>query len=158
MSDLFLTQKGYEKFQLELEDLKGPRRRRIAAQIARARAMGDLSENAEYDAAKDAQAHLEKRIAELEDKLGRARIIENENISSDKVYIGATVGLKDLDTDEEIAYMMVAPPEANYEENRLSIESPIGKALMGRAVHEVVEVVVPAGTLRYKILEIRRDI
>jgi len=156
MSDLFLSQKGYEKLQQDLEDMKGPRRREIAEQLAKARAMGDLSENAEYDAAKDAQAHLEKRISELGDKLSRARIIENEDIPDDKIYIGATVQLLDLDTEEECAYTMVSPPEANYDENKISIESPIGKALMGHAEGEAVDIDVPAGTLHYKVIKITR--
>jgi transcription elongation factor GreA len=154
--DVFLTQNGYEKLQGELELLKGPKRRELAQQLARARAMGDLSENAEYDAAKEAQAHLEKRIMELEDKLSRARIIEHENIPTDKVYVGARVKLKDLDTEEEMEYLMVAPPEANYEENKISIESPIGKSLMGHAVGDKVEIKVPAGVLMYQVLAISR--
>jgi transcription elongation factor GreA len=156
MNDIFLSQKGFEKLKEELDALKGPRRREISGQIAKARAMGDLSENAEYDAAKDAQAHLEKRIHELEDKLSRARIIENENIASDKVYVGATVCLKDLDTEEELEYVIVSPPEADYAQNKISIESPIGKALMGQAEGVAVKIHVPAGILTYKILKITR--
>jgi transcription elongation factor GreA len=156
LDDLFLTQNGYEKLQGELESLKGPKRRELAQQLAKARAMGDLSENAEYDAAKEAQAHLEKRIRELEDKLSRARIIEHENIPTDKVYVGAKVALRDMDTEDEMEYVMVAPPEANYEENKISIESPIGKALMGHAVGDEIQIQVPAGVLVYKILKISR--
>lgn len=154
--DIFLTQSGYEKLQEELERFKGPRRREVAQQLAKARAMGDLSENAEYDAAKEAQAHLEKRIRELEDKLSRARIIEHENIASDKVYIGAKVSLRDMDTQDEMEYVMVAPPEANYEENKISIESPIGKSLMGHVVGDEIQIQVPAGILVYRILKISR--
>ncbi len=156
MTDVFLTQKGYEQLREELEFLKTTKRREIAQAIAKARAMGDLSENAEYDAAKEAQGHLEKRIAELEDKLSRARIIENENIPTDKVYIGACVKLLDEDTQEESAYTLVSPPEADYTQNKLSIESPIGRALLGRKAGETVEIQVPAGILRYKIIEISR--
>ncbi len=156
MSDIFLTQKGYEKLRGELDDLKGPRRRAIAKQLARARSMGDLTENAEYDAAKEAQVHLEKQIWELEDKLARARIIENEDIPTDKVYVGATVHLKDLDTDEECVYTLVSPPEADFDQNKISIESPIGKGLMGHAENDSITVEVPAGTLRYKVLKITR--
>jgi transcription elongation factor GreA len=156
MADVFLTQKGYEQLREELEFLKTTKRREIAQAIAKARAMGDLSENAEYDAAKEAQGHLEKRIAELEDKLSRARIIENENIPTDKVYIGACVKLQDQDTLEESAYTLVSPPEADYTQNKLSIESPIGRALLGRKAGETVEIQVPAGILRYKIIEISR--
>ncbi len=156
LNEIFLTQKGFEKLKEELDALKGPRRREISAQIARARAMGDLSENAEYDAAREAQGHLEKKIHELEDKLSRARIIENENIATDKVYVGATVDLRDEDTGEEFRYVMVSPPEADYAQNKISIESPIGKALMGRQEGEAVKIKVPAGELVYKILKITR--
>ena len=156
MSDIFLTQKGYERLKEDLDDLKGPRRRAIAKQLAKARSMGDLSENAEYDAAKEAQVHLERQILDLGDKLARARIIENEDIPTDKVYVGATVQLKDLDTDEECAYTLVSPPEADFDKNKISIESPIGKGLMGHAENESVTIEVPAGTLHYKILKITR--
>ncbi|HAJ57024.1 MAG TPA: transcription elongation factor GreA [Candidatus Omnitrophica bacterium] len=154
--DIFLTQKGFEKLKDELDMLKTVKRRQIAKSLEKARAMGDLSENAEYDAAKDAQAHLEKRISELEDKLSRARIIEHENIPADKVYIGAKVGLRDCDTDEEVEYCLVSPPESDYAAGKISIESPIGKSLLGRKVDEIVEIKVPAGILKYKVLSIRR--
>ncbi|MFA5038590.1 MAG: transcription elongation factor GreA [Candidatus Omnitrophota bacterium] len=156
MDEVFLTQKGYEQLKGELDELKTTKRRQIAQQLAKARAMGDLSENAEYDAAKEAQAHLEKKIAVLEGKLSRARIIENENISSDKVYIGARVSLSDQDSGEECVYILVSPTEADYTQSKLSLESPIGKALLGRKVGDVVEVAVPAGVLKYKITAITR--
>ena len=154
--DIFLTQKGYEKLKEELDFLKHDKRRQVAKQLEKARAMGDLSENAEYDAAKEAQAYLEKKIRELEDKLSRARIIEHENIPRDKVYVGAKVKLLDKDTDEVLEYLMVSPPEADYAQNKLSMESPIGKALMGLKVGDVVQIKVPAGLLTYQILEISR--
>lgn len=154
--EVYLTQEGYEKLKVELDYLSKTKRREVAKQIEKARALGDLSENAEYDAAKEAQAHLEKKIAELQEKLSRARIIENENIPSDKVYIGAKVKLLDCETEEELDYVLVSPPEANYEENKISIESPIGKALLGRKENDVVEVNVPAGVLTYKIISISR--
>ena len=156
MVDIFLTQSGYEKLKSELDHLKTVKRREIARSLEKARAMGDLSENAEYDAAKDAQAHLEKRIAELEDKLSRARIIEHENIPNDKVYIGAKVRLRDEDTQEELEYLLVAPPEADYANGKISIESPIGKALLGRKVDDVADIKVPAGIIKYRILSISR--
>jgi len=156
MEDIFLTQKGYEQLREDLEFLKTTKRREISQALAKARAMGDLSENAEYDAAKEAQGHLEKRIAELEDKLSRARIIENENIPTDKVYIGACIKLWDEDTKEESVYTLVSPAEADYTQNKLSIESPIGRALLGRKAGEIVEIEVPAGILKYKIIEISR--
>lgn len=154
--EVYLTKAGYEKLRDELERLKTTERRKIAKAIGEARLQGDISENAEYDAAKDAQAHCESRIADLENKLAKVRIIENENIPKDKIFIGAIVTLKDLDSDEELKYMLVSPEEANYDENKISIQSPIGKGLMGRSQGEEVQVKVPAGTLHYKILKIKR--
>ena len=156
MPEVYLTREGYGKLRDELERLKTVERRKIAKAIHEARLQGDISENAEYDAAKDAQAHCEKRIVDLEAKLTQVRIIENENISADKVFIGALVDLKDLDTKEELKYFLVSPEEANYEENKISITSPIGKGLLGHQEGETVQISVPAGTLRYKILKIKR--
>ena len=156
MAEVYLTRAGFEKLRDELERLKTVERRRIAKAIGEARLQGDISENAEYDAAKDAQAHCEARISEMETKLSQVRIIENENISSDKVYIGAVVTLKDLESKEKLTYMMVAPEEANYEENKISIFSPIGKGLMGQEPGKSIEIKVPAGVLKYKILKIER--
>ncbi|HPB68411.1 MAG TPA: transcription elongation factor GreA [Candidatus Omnitrophota bacterium] len=154
--EVYLTKAGYEKMIQELDHLKNVERRRISQAIGEARLQGDLSENAEYDAAKDAQAHCEARIAELESKLANVRIIESQNISADKVYIGAVVTLRDMESEEELQYMMVSPEEANYEENKLSIFSPIGKGLLGKGQGEELAIQVPAGTLKYKILKIER--
>lgn len=154
--EVYLTKAGFEKLREELERLKTVERRRIARAIGEARLQGDISENAEYDAAKDAQAHCEARIAELETKLAHVRIIENENIPSDKVFIGAIVTLKDLETGEEVKYTMVSPEEADYEQGKISIFSPVGKSLMGHAEKEEISIKVPAGILRYKILKIER--
>ena len=154
--EVYLTRAGYEKLRMDLERLKTTERHKISKAIGEARLMGDISENAEYDSAKDAQAHNEARIADLETKLAKVRIIENENIPSDKVYIGAIVKLKDLESDEEITYTMVSPEESNYEENKLSIFSPVGKGLMGKKEGEEVTIQVPAGTLKYKVLKIKR--
>src|SRR5882672_1788854 len=115
--EVYLTREGFHKLQSQLESLKTTERQKIAKAIAEARAQGDISENAEYDAAKEAQAHNEARIAELETKLSNVRIIENENIPSDKVFIGAIVNLHDVDNDEDLTYMLVSPEEASYEEN-----------------------------------------
>ena len=156
--ETYLSRAGFEKLRKELENLKTVERRRISKAIGEARLQGDISENAEYDAAKDAQAHCEARIAELEGKLANVRIIEDQNIPSDKVYIGAAVHLKDLDSGEELKYVMVSPEEANYEESKLSIFSPIGKGLIGRKVGEAVSIKVPAGILKYKVLKIERVI
>ena len=154
--EIYLTKAGYEKLREELERLKTVERRRIAKAIGEARLQGDISENAEYDAAKDAQGHCEARIAELEAKLSMVRIIENENIPSDKIFIGAIVTLVDLETNEEMKYTLVSPEEASYEEGKISIFSPVGKALMGHKEAEEVSIQVPAGILKYKILKIER--
>lgn len=154
--EVYLTRAGYEKLRDELEHLKTTERHRIAKAIGEARLLGDISENAEYDAAKNAQAHNEARIAQLEVKLSKVRFIENEKIASDKVYIGAIVYLKDLDSKEQLKYMMVSPEEANYEENKLSIFSPIGKGLMGHKPGDKIDIKVPAGVLKYQVLKIER--
>ena len=152
---VYLTRAGYQKLYDELESLKSERVK-ISKAIGEARLQGDISENAEYDAAKDAQAHNVARLADVEAKLANVRIIEEENIPSDKIYIGAIVTLKDLDAGEKLQYMLVSPEEANYEENKVSIFSPIGKALMGHAVGEKLNIKVPAGVLKYSILKIER--
>ena len=154
--EVYLTKEGFLKLQDELDRLKRVERLRISKAIGEARLLGDISENAEYDSAKDAQAHCEARISELEDKLARVRIIENEDIPKDKAFIGATVTLVDADTEAEERYMLVSHEEANYEEGKISIQSPIGKALLGHQVGETVEIKVPAGILKYKITKIER--
>src|SRR3989338_1461485 len=154
--EVYLTRAGYEKLRMDLERLKTTERHKISKAIGEARLLGDISENAEYDAAKDAQAHNEARIADLESKLAKVRIIENENIPSDKIFIGAIVTLKDMESNEKVKYMMVSPEESNYEENKLSIFSPVGKGLMGHQEGEEISINVPAGTLRYKVLKIER--
>jgi transcription elongation factor GreA len=155
-NEVYLTREGFHKLQKQLETLKSTERRKIAKAIGEARAQGDISENAEYDAAKEAQAHNEVRVAELEAKLANVRIIENEKIPSDKVFIGAIVALEDLDSGEKMTYMLVSPEEASYEEKKISVFSPIGKGLLGHKAKETVELQVPAGTLKYKILSIKR--
>ena len=153
--EVYLTRVGYQKLYDDLDRLKKDRIK-ISKAIEEARLQGDISENAEYDAAKDAQAHNAARMAELETKLTRVRIIEDEDIPSDRIFIGAIVTLRDLDTKEELEYMMVSPEEASYEENKLSIFAPIGKALIGHKEGEELDIKVPAGILRYKILKIKR--
>jgi len=156
MPEVYLSRNGYEKLREELEYLKSTKRREISKAIGEARLQGDLSENAEYDAAKEAQGHCEARIAELEGKLANVRIIEDMDIPADKVYIGAIVTLEDLDSGESLQYTMVSPEEADYETGKLSMMSPVGKGLMGKSEGQEIEVQVPAGTLRYKILKIER--
>ena len=155
-NEVYLTRGGFQKLQQQLESLKTTERQKIAKAIGEARAQGDISENAEYDAAKDAQAHNELRIANLEAKLANVRFIENKNIPSDKIFIGAIVTLQDLDNDEELTYMLVSAEEASYEENKISISSPIGKGLLGHKTGETLAIKVPAGTLNYKIKKIKR--
>jgi len=157
MSDsVFLTKNGYEKLKDKLKMLRGSKRREIADALEKARLLGDLSENAEYESAKQSQDINEKRIHELESKLSMARILENENISTDKAYIGAVLRLKDLDSKEEIIYKLVAEDEADFAEGKISISSPVGKALLGKEKGNIINIRVPAGILKYKITNISR--
>ncbi len=154
---VYLTKDGYEKLTKELKFIKGVRRRELSKEIGEARAHGDLSENAEYEAAKEAQGLNEKRINELETKLARAEIIDELNIDTDKIYLGAKVKLKDLNNGEELERMLVPAEEMDYDdESKISITSPVAKGLLGHKVNDTVEVKVPAGTLRYKVLSITR--
>ncbi|MDD5196012.1 MAG: transcription elongation factor GreA [Candidatus Omnitrophota bacterium] len=156
MGDLYLTKAGHQKLLEELEYLKTVKRRAFSKAIGEARAHGDISENAEYDAAKDAQGLNEKKIAELEQKLASARILDGD-IRTDEVLIGATVRLKDLDTDEELTYTLVCEEEADYEQGKISVSSPIGSGLLNHRLNAVVEIKIPAGILKYKILKISRE-
>lgn len=156
MDDVFLTQAGHDKLKEELDHLIKVRRRKIAEEIGEARLKGDLKENAEYHAAKEMQASIEGRISDLEYKLSKARIIERENIPKDKAYIGAKVTLLDLDSENKEIYILVSKEEADYNQNKISIESPIGKSLLGKKINDVVKVQVPAGNLNYKIVDIQR--
>ena len=151
-----LTRIGYEKLKNEYEELTTKKRREIARALEHARAFGDLKENAEYDAAKNSQALNEKRISELSDRLSRAELLDDSNLEKDKILIGATALLRDLENDEEFAYMFVSTEEADYAQNKISVTSPIGAALMGRKVGEEVQIKVPAGVLKYKVLKISR--
>lgn len=154
--DIYLTSEGYEKLRSELEYLRTVRRVQLSREIGEARSHGDISENAEYDAAKEAQGLNEKKIAELEDKLSRAKIIDDLDIPKDKIYIGATAKLKNLDTGEDIQYTLVAAEEADFSKGKISISSPVAKGLLGRGENESVEIKVPAGILKYKILKVSR--
>ena len=156
MEEIYLTKEGYQKLTEELEFLKTVRRRELSKAVGEARAHGDISENAEYDAAKEEQGLNEKRIAELEEKLSRGRILDDENIPKDEVLIGATVRLKDLSTEEELEYTLVSEIEADYAQGKISITSPVGQGLLGHKENEIVEIRTPAGILRYKILKISR--
>jgi transcription elongation factor GreA len=151
-----LTRAGLKKMQKELKYLKEDRRPIIIDAIATAREKGDLKENAEYDAAKEAQGHLEGRIAKLETVISDVDILDDKGIDSSKAFLGATVGLKDKKRKREIKYMLVSKEEADFEEAKISIESPVGKALLGKSVGDNVEVTIPAGTLEYEIIAISR--
>ncbi|MBU1912216.1 MAG: transcription elongation factor GreA [Candidatus Omnitrophica bacterium] len=152
----FLTRDGCDRLKEELKILKTVKRKEIANALEQARQMGDLSENAEYDSAKQSQAINEKRIGELEEKILTARILDNENISSDKAYVGAKLKLTDMDSKEEIDYMLVTEDEADYAAGRISIASPVGKALLGCKIGDIINIKVPAGALKYKIIAISR--
>lgn len=156
MEEIYLTRGGHRKLLEELEFLKKIKRRELSRAVGEARIHGDISENAEYDAAKEAQGLNEKRIAELEDNLARARILEDENITKDEVLIGATVNLKDLDSQEVLEYILVSEVEADYSLGKISVNSPVGAALLNHKEKDVVEIKVPAGVLRYEILGISR--
>ncbi len=156
LQDVYLTREGYEKMREEFEYLRTKVRRKISGEIKKAREHGDISENAEYDAAKEAQAANERRIVEIESKLQRVRIIDDENIPKDEALIGATVRLKDLNSGEEIKYMLVSEEEADYDQGKISVASPVGKGLLGHKKDEVVEIEIPAGILKYKIVNITR--
>lgn len=153
--DIYLTQEGYERLVNELGQLKTVKRRQLAHAVGEARAHGDISENAEYDAARDAQGHNEKQIVELEDKLARVRILDKD-ISADQVLIGAMVKLKDMDTDEQLEYTLVSELEADYAKKKISVTSPVGQGLLGHKENEIVEIKIPAGLLKYKIIKISR--
>ena len=152
----YLTRQGHEKLRKELEQLKKVKRKQLSRAIGEARSHGDISENAEYDAAKEAQGLNEKKIAELEAKLMNAQILDDQDIARDEVLIGATVKLKDMDSGEELEYTLVAEEEADYSQNRISVTSPVGSGLVGHKEKEVVQIQVPRGTLKYKILKITR--
>ena len=154
---IILTPEGYKKLEEELRTLKVEGRTEIAEKIKEARSYGDLSENAEYDAAKDAQAAMEQRITTIENMLKNAQIVSEDDVSTDVITIGSRVKLFDEDFEEEVEYTIVGSTEANPDEGRISDESPIGSAILGHKVDEVVDVVLPNGeTIQFKVLEINR--
>ncbi len=155
MKEVILTAEGHKKLQQEIAYLSNEKRREVAERIRIAREFGDIAENAEYDDAKNEQAHLEARIAMLEERLKNARVVTKREIKSGEVSIGTKVRLRDMDAKETLEYHIVGSAEADPAELKLSNESPVGKAIMGRKKGEVVEVSAPRGTLKYKILEIK---
>ncbi len=157
MSQLtYLTQEGLAKLKEELKQLKSVERPKISAQIAEARDKGDLSENAEYDAAKEAQGLLEMKIAKMEDLLASARLIDETHMDNSKVFILSKVKIKNMANGTTVQYMLVAENEANLKEGKISVDSPIGKGLMGKKQGEVALVKTPAGELKFEIIEITR--
>jgi transcription elongation factor GreA len=155
-TNVYLTRERLSEIEAELRELKTNGRKSIAAKIAEARGHGDLSENAEYDAAKEEQQHHELKIARLELTLSRAKIIQASDLPNDKIYILTRVKLKDLKSGEPFTYLLVSPEESDFEANKISVTSPIGKALLGKKPGDQVEVTVPVGKLRYEVLEISR--
>ncbi|WP_321531751.1 transcription elongation factor GreA [uncultured Desulfuromonas sp.] len=149
-----MTPECYARLQEELKTRIKVDRPKVVQDIAEARSHGDLSENAEYDAAKDRQAHIEGRIAELNDKLARAEVIDPKSINTEKIVFGATVTLFDTDSDNEVVYQIVGEDEADIKQGKISVTSPVGKALIGHTLDDEVRINVPSGTRIYEVTEI----
>lgn len=153
---VYLTKEGRDKLEQELHDLKIRGRQEVAERIAEARSHGDLKENAEYDAAKEAQGMLELRIAKIEETLSKSREIDESLLDNNKIYILSNVKIKNLKTKAVVTYTLVSPEESDLENNKISTSSPIGKALLGHEVGDKVEIKVPAGMITFEVLEISR--
>lgn len=151
-----LTYAGHKKYEDELHDLKVNRRKEVAQKIKEAREQGDLSENAEYDAAKDEQRDIELRIEELEKLLKNAEVVVEEDVDLEKINVGCVVRVYDIEDDEEMEFSIVGSTEANSLQNKISNESPVGHALIGRRVGDVVDVETQVGVIKYKVLAIQR--
>ena len=154
--EVLLTQEGYNNLEKELNYLKTEKRAEVADRIKVALGFGDLSENSEYDEAKTAQAENENKIAQLEDKLRHAKIIDEKDIDTETVQVGNIVKVLDMEFDEKVEYTIVGSAEADPYEGKISNESPVGKALLGRTIGDIVDVQVPDGVAKFEILEIRR--
>ena len=154
--EIMLTEEGYKKLEEELKQLKGPKKMEVAERIKVAREFGDISENSEYDDAKNEQALLEAKIIEIENTLRHAKIVDDDDISTRKAGVGTLVTLHDFEFDEEVTYGIVGASEVDMAENKISNESPVGKALMGRKKGEEFEVETPGGVSKYKVLSIKR--
>ncbi|MCO6486121.1 MAG: transcription elongation factor GreA [Saprospiraceae bacterium] len=150
----YLTQEGFDRLKAELEEMKTTGRKEVATAIAEAREKGDLSENAEYDAAKDAQGMLEMRINELEKTLANVRIIDASQVDTSKVVLLSNVTIENLKTGKEMTYQLVSESEADLKERRISANSPIGKGLLGKAVGEIAQVETPSGLVEFRIKDI----
>lgn len=153
---IMLTEEGLKKLEAELEVLKGEKRSEIAEKIKVARSYGDLSENSEYDDAKNEQAILEARIADIEATLKNAVIIDESEISNDRVHVGSKVRVKNVATDKELTIRIVGSNESNPKEMKISDESPIGLGLVGKVVDDIAEIETPGGVVAYKVLEITK--
>ena len=154
--DTYMTHKGYAELKKKWEYLKTVKRRELSKAIAEARSHGDISENAEYEAAKEAQGLNEKKIAELEEKLSNVQLLDDTKLPKDEALLGATVKLKDVASGEELEYTLVSEAEADFSQGRISVTSPVGKSLLGHKKNQIVEIKVPVGIVKYKILKISR--
>lgn len=152
----YYTEEGLKKLKDELHHMKTVQRPAISDQIAEARDKGDLSENAEYDAAKEAQGLLEMKISKMEAIIGNARIIDETNIDTSKVFILSRVKIKNIDNNMELEYTLVAENEADLKAKKISIDSPIGKGLLGKKVNDIADIVTPNGVMKFEIIEINR--
>ena len=152
-----LTYEGLKKYEEELQELKVVKRREVAQKIKEAREQGDLSENAEYDAAKDEQRDIEARIEELEKILKNAEVVDEDEVDLERINIGCRVKILDIEYNEELEYKIVGSTEANSLKGKISNESPVGKALIGTKAGDVINVETPAGVFQYKVLEIQRS-
>ena len=152
----YVTEEGLRKLQQELEQLTTVERPKISQQIAEARDKGDLSENAEYDAAKEAQGLLEAKIAELQNLIFNARVLDESKIDTSKVLLYSTVKIRNLKANMMMTYAIVPEKEANFKEGKISINSPIGQGLLGKQVGDIAEIMVPAGKVQFEIVEITR--
>ena len=152
----YYTPEGYKKLKDELDHMKRVERPRISQQIAEARDKGDLSENAEYDAAKEAQGLLEMKISKMEDLVANARIIDESQMDNSKVLVLSKVKIKNLTNGSMLQYTLVAEQEADLRQGKISVNSPIGKGLLGKAVGDIAEISVPSGTMKFEIIEISR--
>ena len=153
-SFIYLSKEGMEKLKDELNNLKSIERPKIINQIAEARDKGDLSENAEYDAAKEAQGLLEARIARLENELSKSRVLDEKNIDLSTAKLLTTVKIENIQSKQKMSYTLVSESEADLKNKKISISSPIGKGLMGKKVGEIVDISVPSGAIKFKILDI----
>lgn len=153
--EVILTKEGLAKLEAELKELKGPKRKELAARLKLAISFGDLKENSEYHSAKDDQAFMETRILILEKMLTKAKVVDSDGIEQGKVGIGSTVVLNDIEFSEKIVYQIVGPAEADVLDDKISYESPLGKELLGKRLGSIIHVNAPMGIIKYELLEIK---